>query len=136
MSIEYTVTRCNVEAARERLRQGVGVRPGSGVFRAKKPGTWSYPIAIGLTPSQRGRWSDAFGSLFRFWGSGLRKKPRIKGSVPSGVGDRPGPDVPSAPLDLRHPAVDEQFDARDETAVVGGEEQGDLRDLVGLAKPT
>jgi hypothetical protein len=38
-------------------------------------------------------------------------------------------------LDLSHPAVDEQFDARDETAVVGGEEQGDLRDLVGLAKP-
>jgi hypothetical protein len=90
MSIEYTVTRCNVEAARERLR-----------------------------PEKETN-NKGLRSIWR------RGPPRAD----------PGADVPSAPLDLRHPAVDEQFDARDETAVVGGEEQGDLRDLVGLAKPT
>ena len=39
--------------------------------------------------------------------------------------------VPSAPSDLGHPAVDEQLDAGDEAAVVGGEEHGGLGDLVG-----
>src|SRR5262249_41936670 len=37
--------------------------------------------------------------------------------------------------DLGHPAVDEQLDARDVAAVVGGEEQGDVRDLLGGAHP-
>ena len=37
------------------------------------------------------------------------------------------------PDQFGHAAVDEQLDARDEAAVVGGEEHGDLRDLVRVA---
>jgi len=36
-------------------------------------------------------------------------------------------------LNLGHAAVDEQFDAGDETAIIGGEEHGCLGDLIGVA---
>src|SRR5262245_49479373 len=43
--------------------------------------------------------------------------------------------APNRCLDLGHAAVDEQLDPGDETAVVGGEEQGGLRHLIRRAHP-
>lgn len=45
----------------------------------------------------------------------------------------PRVDVANSRSDLRHPAVDEQFDACHVAAVVGCKEQRDVRDLVGGA---
>src|SRR5215471_6087065 len=43
--------------------------------------------------------------------------------------------APNRCLDLGHAAIDEQLDPGDETAVVGGEEQGGVRHLVRRAHP-
>jgi hypothetical protein len=51
--------------------------------------------------------------------------------------DKDAPSKPSTKhLDLGEAAVREELDAGDVTAVVGGEEDNDLSDLVGLAEPS